>query len=168
MVELRRITDDNFREVIALELAEGQDKFVAPNIYTLAEAYVSLTDGDTIPMLYAIYNDDAMVGFIAMAYERPTEGGTEVEAEGEAEGKALGSYAMYRFMIDRRHQGKGLGRAALAQAIELLSTQPHGAAGHIATSFVPGNDVAKRLYTSLGFVETGEFDGDELVAKYEL
>ncbi|HLU83278.1 MAG TPA: GNAT family N-acetyltransferase [Trueperaceae bacterium] len=164
MVELRRITDDNFREVIALELAEGQDKFVAPNIYTLAEAYVSLTDDFNIPMLYAIYDDDAMVGFIAMAYERPTGD----DAEGEPEGKALGSYAMYRFMIDRRHQGRGFGRAALAQAIELLRTQPHGPASHIATSFVPGNDVAQRLYTSLGFVETGELDGDELVARYEL
>lgn len=156
MVELRRITDDNFRAVIDLELAEGQDTFVAPNVYTLAEAFVAVSDDANIPMPFAIYADDVLVGFIAMAYTRPQGGET------------LGDYEMYRFMVDRRHQGKGYGRAALAQAIAFLATQPHGPASHIATSFVPGNDVAKALYLSLGFVETGELDGDELVAKYAL
>lgn len=156
MVELRRITDDNFHRCIELELAEGQDKFVAPNLYTLAEAYVALTNDENIPMPYAIYQGEEMVGFIAMAYQ-PAE-----------VGEPLGFYEMYRFMVDRRHQAQGIGRAALALAIELIKTQPHGPGSHIATSFMPGNDVAQRLYASLGFVETGEYDGDELVAKYEL
>ena len=156
MVELRKVTDGNFRDVIELELAEGQDLYVAPNIYTLAEAYVSVSDDYNVPMMYAIYDDAEVVGFIGMAYDRPKDGA------------ALGTYEMYRFMIDRRHQDKGLGRAALTRAIELLETRPHGPADHIATSFVPGNDVAKGLYLSLGFVETGELDGDELVAKYQM
>ena len=156
MVELRRITDDNFRTCLELELAEGQDRFVAPNEYTLAEAYVMLTNDECLPMPYAVYHGDEMVGFIAMAYQR---------GEGDA---TAGYYEMYRFMIDRRQQGKGYGRAALTQAIELLKAQPHGPGSHIATSFVPGNDIAKDLYVSLGFVETGEYDGDELVARYEL
>lgn len=139
-----------------MELAEGQDTFVAPNEYTLAEAYVMLTNDECIPMPFAIYHGDEMVGFIAMAYQRG------------AVGASTGFYEMYRFMIDRRQQGKGYGRAALSRAIEYLKTLPHGPGSHIATSFVPGNDVAKDLYVSLGFVETGEYDGDELVARYEL
>ncbi|HET8986630.1 MAG TPA: GNAT family N-acetyltransferase [Trueperaceae bacterium] len=156
MVELRRVTDENFRPVIKLELAEGQDRFVAPNMFTLAEAYVALTDDYNVPMMYAITLDAEVVGFIGMAYERPTDG------------ESLGKYEMYRFMIDRRHQGKGIGRAALRKALELLETRPHGPASHVATSFVPGNDVAKGLYLSLGFVETGELDGDEIVATYAM
>jgi diamine N-acetyltransferase len=117
---------------------------------------VSLTDDYNVPMMYAITADDEVVGFIGMAYERPKDG------------QALGKYEMYRFMIDRRHQGKGIGRAALSKALALLETRPHGPASHVATSFVPGNDVAKGLYLSLGFVETGELDGDEVVATYEL
>lgn len=156
MVELRKVTDDNFRLVIELELADGQDRFVAPNIYTLAEAYVAVTDDYNVPMMYAITDEDAVVGFIGMAYERPKDG------------QQLGKYEMYRFMVDRRHQGKGIGRAALSRALELLETRPHGPASHVATSFVPGNDVAKALYVSLGFVETGEMDGDEVVATYEM
>lgn len=163
MIELRRITDDNFRECIKLELAEGQERFVAPNEYTLAEAYVALTNDEFVPMPYAIYADDVMVGFIAMAYQSAADDGPR-----SADGGSIGFYEMYRFMIDRRFQGKGFGRAALALAIDLLKTQPHGPGSHIATSFVPGNDVAQRLYASLGFVETGEYDDDELVARYEL
>lgn len=33
-------------------------KYVARNIYSLAEAYVALTNGDFIPMPYAIYDDE--------------------------------------------------------------------------------------------------------------
>jgi len=156
MVELRKVTADNFRDVIKLQLAEGQDQFVAPNIYTLAEAYVALSNDTDVPMMYAIFDDAELVGFIGMAYTRPKDG------------SALGVYEMYRFMIDKRYQGKGFGRAALTKAIELLETRPHGPASHIVTSFVPGNDVAKGLYLSLGFVETGELDEEELVAKYEM
>jgi len=156
VVELRRITDDNFRTCIDLEVAEGQDAFVAPNLYTLAEAYVMLTNDECIPMPFAIYHDDEMVGFIAMAYQR---------GEGE---QPVPFYEMYRFMVDKRHQGKGYGRAALSRAIEYLKTQPLGQGSYIATSFVPGNDVAKDLFVSLGFVETGEYDGEELVAHYQL
>ncbi len=154
MIELRQITFDDFSQCIKLELAEGQQTFVAPNIYTLAEAYVALTTDHFHPMPYAIYSDGELVGMIAMCYQR-----------GTAE---MGHYEMYRFMIDKRHQGKGYGRAALSQAIALLRSQPHGPGSHIATSFVPGNDVAKDLYLSLGFVETGEVEDDELVARLEL
>lgn len=155
MVELRAITDDNFHDCIELELAEGQDRFVAPNEYTLAEAYISLATSDLVPVLRAIYHDDTMVGFIAMAYQPATS-------------TAPAFYEMYRFMVDRRHQGKGYGRAALVAAIAYLKTQPLGTGSHIATSFVPGNATAERLYTSLGFRITGELDGDEIVARYDL
>ncbi|MCC6312084.1 MAG: GNAT family N-acetyltransferase, partial [Trueperaceae bacterium] len=45
-----------------------------------------------------------------------------------------------------------------------LRTKPLGPGSHVATSFVPGNDIAKALYLQLGFRETGELDGDEIVA----
>ncbi len=67
-------------------------------------------------------------------------------------------------MVDRRHQRRGIGRRALQQAIDILRTKPLGPGSHVATSFVPGNDIAKALYLQLGFRETGELDGDEIVA----
>src|SRR5690606_32205417 len=125
------------------------------------EAYVALTTGEFVPLPYAITDGETVVGFIGMAYLPADSAGNG--------GRENGKYEMYRFMIDKRHQGKGYGRAALKAAIELLRTKPLGEATQVETSFVPGNDVARRLYTSLGFVETGEADEDgELIAVLSL
>jgi diamine N-acetyltransferase len=35
----------------------------------------------------------------------------------------------------------------------------------MALSYAPDNAVARTLYRSLGFIETGEADGDEVVAR---
>lgn len=151
-VSLRTLTTDDLSAVLALELAEGQDKFVAPNEYTLAEAYLALTTGEFVPCVYGIFLDDDVVGLIAIAHQ-------PAENEGDEP-----FYEMYRFMVDRRHQRRGIGRRALEQAIAILRTKPLGPGSHVATSFVPGNDIAKALYLQLGFRETGELDDDEIVA----
>ena len=59
-----------------------------------------------------------------------------------------------------------LGRAAVIQALSLLRTET----GHtpFALSYRPDNVVARRLYASLGFVETGEEEDGELVARLSL
>lgn len=67
MIRLREITFDNFIECIKLEAKEEQKDFVATNLYSLAEAYTALSNGYSIPMPYAIYNDDTMVGFIMLS-----------------------------------------------------------------------------------------------------
>lgn len=50
MITLRKITEDNFIECINLEVKEDQRKFAAHNMFSLAEAYVDLTNGYCIPM----------------------------------------------------------------------------------------------------------------------
>lgn len=57
-------------------------------------------------------------------------------------------------MIDRAYQGKGYGRAAIEQVIARLAAQP-------------GNDAARQLYASLGFVEQ-KVDEDRVTACLEL
>ena len=57
---------------------------------------------------------------------------------------ADGRYWLYRFMIDRRHQGKGYGKAALQKLIEHLRALPDCAA--ITVGYQPENLVAERLY----------------------
>ena len=59
-IELRKITRENFRECIRLSVAEDQRKFVASNMYSLAEA---TADGVSNPL--AFYADDQMDGFKA-------------------------------------------------------------------------------------------------------
>ena len=36
------------------------------------------------------------------------------------------------------------------------------------TSVVPGNETAEKLYSSMGFIPNGEFDGDEKVMLLDL
>ena len=62
-------------------------------------------------------------------------------------------------MIDRAHQGKGYGRAAMEAVIAMMAERV--GCEEIVTSFNPANAVAFGLYTSLGFQPTGEIEDDE-------
>lgn len=157
MVELRKITDDNFNECIKLEPNEDQKNFVASNICSLAQAYVALTNNECIPMPYAIYNNDIIVGFIMLSYN-------EVDEDNDSKS----SYWVWRFMIDKHYQGKGYGKEAMAKALKLIRTFPYGKASVVFLSYELENIVAKTLYASFGFVETGKIEDGELVAKLAL
>jgi len=156
MIELRKITDDNCEECIKLEPKEEQKSFVASNISSLAEAYVALTNNECIPIPYAIYDNDIMVGFIMLSYNEADENNDE------------NTYWVWRLMIDKGYQGKGYGKEAMVKALELIRTFPHGKASVVTLSYEPENVVAKALYASLDFVETGKIEYGEMVAKLAL
>ena len=104
-------------------------------------------------MPYAIYKDNIMVGFLMLSY-------------GEAyENKEETAYWVWRLMIDKKYQGKGYGRDSMAKALELIKTFPHGEASTVYLSYELENIVAKALYGSLGFIETGKIEDGEMVAK---
>lgn len=156
MIELRKITFDNFYKCIKLEPNEEQKSFVASNIDSLAEAYVALTNNECIPMPYAVYDNDIMVGFIMLSYTEANKN------DGE------NAYWVWRLMIDKRYQGKGYGKESMVKVLELIRTFPYGETEVVYLSYEPENVVAKLLYASLGFVETGKIEEGELVAKLTL
>ena len=63
MIELRKITDDNMRGCISLQVNDSQKDFVATNLNSLADAYVCITNGGQVNA-YAIYAEEVMVGFV--------------------------------------------------------------------------------------------------------
>lgn len=156
MIELQKITDDNFNECIKLEPKEEQKNYVASNICSIAEAYVALTNNEGVPMPYAIYNNDIMVGFIMLLYTEAQENDDE------------NAYWVCRLMIDKRYQGKGYGKEAITKALELIRSFPYGKASEVFLSYEPENVVAKKFYASFGFEETGKIEDGELVAKLVL
>lgn len=156
MIELRKITYDNFGECIKLEPKEEQKNYVSSNICSLAEAYVALTNNECIPLPYAIYNNDIMVGFIMLSYNKADDEDDE------------NTYWVWRLMIDKQYQRKGYGKKAVTNALELIRTFQYGKASEVFLSYEPENVVAKTLYASFGFVETGEIEDGELVAKLVL
>lgn len=70
-----------------------------------------------------------------------------------------GNWWIYRLMIDERYQGRGYGRAALEQVIARIRQEP--GCDKIIVSIKPDNTVARTLYRSVGFVETGQQIGGE-------
>jgi diamine N-acetyltransferase len=136
-VTLRQITRDNLWAVVDLKLHPGQEAFVADNIDSIANAYVEPT---FVPL--GVYAGDALVGF-AMYGQHPK----------------TGAWWVIRLMIDREHQGKGYGRAAMEEVIAMMAERV--GCDEIVTSFNPANAVALGLYTSLGFQPTGEIEDDE-------
>lgn len=132
MVELREIGRDNLEEVLKLGVAESQKAFVSSPAHSLAQAWVYRETA----FPFAIYADGVPVGFVMLGYYESRK-----------------QYTLWKFMIDRRYQNRGYGRAALRLAIGYL-TETFGAR-EIYTGVILGNEAAKRLYLSAGFAETG-------------
>ena len=107
-MELRKINFDNVDAVTAMAVREDQRGFVAPNVASLAQAYVAVDNG-FIAKAFALYEGEEPVGFVMFGY------GTLGDADDPPVAK--GNYCLWRFMIDREHQGKGLGRAALQASL---------------------------------------------------
>ena len=81
---------------------------------------------------------------------------------------AVSNYNLWRLMIDNRYQQKGYGSKAIELALEFIKTFPCGRADYCWLSYEPENALAKELYSSFGFIETGEMDGEELIAVLKL
>lgn len=143
-VSLREIDRYNYRECINLKVADGQEKFVAPNVFSIAQSkiYPNLN-----PL--AIYAGDEMVGFVMYGYNQDDE-----------------RFWLDRLMIAEKHQGKGCGRAATLEVIERLKQLPD--CNELFLSFYPENTGAEKLYSSIGFERTGELDQGEIVMRLEI
>lgn len=143
-VALEAVGKGNRAAILALELAPEQQGFVASNAESLAEAR---QDDEAIAR--AVVAAGRVVGFLM--YSAP-------EDDDEA--------IVYRFMIDRREQGKGLGRAAMARALEEIARLGH--VRRVSICYEPENEAARRLYAGFGFVEQGLDEDDEMIAVLDL
>lgn len=158
-MELRKVTFENMDELMALDVRGDQREFVAPNMLSLAEAYVAVSGGHTA-LPFGIYEGDRPVGFVMFGY-----GSLDDPDEPDV---AEGSYCLWRFMIDKELQGRGLGCRAMEVCMEYLRGRPAGPAEKVWLSYEPENTAARELYHKFGFVENGEMCGGEIVAVREL
>ena len=160
MFKLKKINRKNVGEILKLEVFDNQKRFVAPNNISIIEAYIAITENNDV-FTFGIYNDDAPVGFLMIGFD--------VNSDDEGAPKiAKGNYNIWRFMIDKKFQGKGFGKKAMNLALEFVNTFPCGTAKYCWLSYESDNDIARQLYQSVGFVETDEKDGEEIVAILKL
>ena len=141
---LREVTKETVRTIIDLEVAEDQNQLVAPNAWSIAEAYF-----EPKAWFRAIYADEEPVGFI-MLLDDPDEP----------------RYYLWRMMLGADHQRKGYGTQALDLLVDYVRGRPD--ASEIIVGAVPGDGSPQPFYERYGFVETGEVRHGEVILRLEL
>ena len=145
MIRLEPVTERTFRAVVDMRLGEEQNKFVAPNVVSLAQAWLYYEEASP----FAVCDGDTPVGFLMLDMDQ-----------------AERTVGVWRFMIAPEHQGKGYGRQAMEAALALA--REAGVYDAMYLDYVPGNDVARALYASLGFRENGKVEDGEIVMTLRL
>ena len=160
MLSLQHINGRNVWDILKLKVSEDQQSFVAGNDISLIEAYIAKAEnGQIFP--FGIYKDDVPVGFLMIGF------GPDSSWD-KAPAIAQNNYDLRRLMIDAKFQGRGYGKEALMLALEFIRTFPCGKAEFCWLSYEPENKAARNLYRTFGFVETGEKDGEEVIAVLKL
>ena len=143
-ITLRPVDGSNFRKCVDLKVADGQENFVASNVFSIAQSKIY---PHLVPL--AAYAGDELVGFAMYECNPQT-----------------GSHWIDRVMIDHAHQGRGCGRALTLALIEKIRQLD---AAEVFLSIVPGNENAEKLYQSLGFERTGNVsEGGEMIMRLKL
>ena len=151
MITLQKITSKNIEYIQGLK---ADEKFVATNTDSLAEAYAYYVEFGFGPLAYGIYHNDEPVGFIMVDYQKDDEKINDKKPY----------YFLWRMMLDEKQQNKGYGRAALELMMQEVRTFPLGEADKIFTSVEPSNTVATKFYESFGFVKNGQINyGEEVM-----
>jgi RimJ/RimL family protein N-acetyltransferase len=138
-IELVEITSENVRRIGELDRAFSQRRFVSSVYQSYGDALVAPTrHGNPVqPWYRAIVADGEPVGFMMVAEPGPSHPHP----------------FLWRFLVDWRHQGRGVGRAAIRQVAERYAS---AGATHLllsCTADVPGSP--EPFYRHLGFERTG-------------
>ena len=135
MIILEELNVDNWLETMELSVSEEQKNvFPIPNVY-----WVGISRYEEKTTLYAIKNDETVVGLIGIGYDEDGVSGY-----------------INPLMIDEKYQGNGYSKVAMKSAIEKLKNDYKVSEIHIGHRKT--NVAAGKLYESLGFVI---FDEDE-------
>jgi diamine N-acetyltransferase len=150
LTSLREITAETVRQITNLTVTPEQQRFIASNAISLAQALFS-------PEAWyrAIYAGESPVGFVmlfdeslrAVSPERPQIG-------------------IWRFMVDARYQRQGIGAAALRQVVGHVRAK--GVFSSLLVSYVPGPGCPEQFYLRGGFRHTGKIEDGEVVLELPL
>ena len=141
MINLRKITEENFIDAFNLKLAPEQKRFVSHPIRSLAQAYVYREQCQP----FGIYKGDTMVGYVMVIYDYD-----------------IPVYDIWHMMIDESNQRRGYGSLALDQVLDYIKAKPFGSSNRVTLTCNRDNVQALNLYKSRGFTETGAADEDEI------
>ncbi len=140
------------REFLLLEVGEKQKNLVASVAQSFADALFPPADyenGAPLPWIRGVLRNSEPAAFIMCA--DPTERQKDPW--------------LWRLLVDRSHQGRGVGKFAVESV--LVRYREMGCA-RVLVCWVPTEGNAGDFYKKIGFVETGEKMGEEIVAEFKL
>ncbi|MGE7839269.1 GNAT family N-acetyltransferase [Lysinibacillus sp. NPDC093712] len=143
-VKIVELNAENWYDCCELEIATEQKKYIESNAISIAQSKFEPTLKP-----YAIYLNEKVVGFLMY---------NSVQEE-------LDGYWVYRIMVDKEFQGKGIGKAATKLMLTEMAKLPNSK--KVVVGYHPENLGAHNLYASLGFMDEGHQFGKEMaVIKY--
>jgi len=152
LITLKDITDDNLSKVIKIydTLTDNQKKSVAPNYYSLSQAYIYRD----IAWPKAIYNNEELVGFVMLGLDNYI-----------ADEKDCPVYFLWRFMIGKEFQGLGYGKRVL----DILKNKCiEENINYLYVSCHVEESMPYDFYVNYGFIDTNQFDDDEKILKLKI
>ncbi len=150
-LRLLPLTLENNRDYYVLRTHHSQQRFVSPMSGSFADAlFPEVIDGaPVVPRLYGVEADGLPAAFVMIA---------EVT-------QAHPEPYLWRLLVDRRHQRRGVGRGALDLLCHQLRDE---GCSTLLTSWVPGPGTPAPFYRGYGFLETGEIVDGETAARLQL
>jgi diamine N-acetyltransferase len=138
-LRLAELTRDNLAAAVRLRLAPGQEKFVAPVVESIAEAYVNPTAWPRV-----VLDGDEVVGFVMANFDPDSE---------------LPEFrcGVWRLNVAADAQGRGVGRFAVGAVAD--EARRRGWA-EMTVLWERGEGGPEGFYRTLGFVPTGELFGE--------
>jgi RimJ/RimL family protein N-acetyltransferase len=147
-VRLVEISIGNLDQAVKLETHRTQERFVAPVGESFVDAlFPAILDGAPVdPWMRGIEADGDLVGFVMLALR------TEHHPEP----------LLWRFLIDRMHQRRGIG----GRALELVVAECRATGDKtLVTSWTEGKGSPRSFYGGHGFVATGRIVDGETEAR---
>ncbi len=150
-VRLVELSPANRYAVMRLATHHSEERLVAPMAASFVDALApeEIDGAAIVPWFRVIEADGELVGFLMIA---------------EATAAHPEAY-LWRLLVDRRHQRRGIGDRALALLVERLRAEGHET---LLVSWMPGPGSPEPFYLARGFEPTGERDGEEIVGRLRL
>ena len=143
MIYLVDVDPGNWR--LGLKVSETQKNYVSDAYAMLARAYAYREQRSRA---FVIYNDDIPVG-MGMYHDCPD----------------LDAFDLSQIFIDEQYQGEGYGKAATKLVLDAMKQDR--TYSKVVLCYIEGNNAAKNLYESFGFVEIDR-DEDEIIMELSL
>ena len=145
-IRLTPIAGDDVVPLGNMTVRDDQDRFIAPNVFTIAQARFHTGAYD-----FCIWNDNQRVGLIALIDMAEHDDLDDIDNPD--------AVFVWRLLIGTDFQRRGFGTAAMALAEEWTLGRGKTL---VQIQAVEDNDAAISLYRSLGYVPTGRMSGNEI------